>query len=563
MSVASTTRHTVATPLVLQALPVTEAPPRWRTRLVAAAVLALAVAAVGGAAVVLRPVSSEERLRSLIADPSAKIACMPLTVTGDIQARELGLAVAGRLCSNLKFWGGHHFDGPAAMLALPLQGSASFPEGPFFTDEGQQALAQAATRYAAVISGTVDVDKNGMLVTLRVDVAGADPIVIEGVRADRVDIAVMPALRALLQRIGSQPHRYADDARLLLGFNDGADVFDFLGFVARLSDDPTTSCAGLERFPRFAGSAGAACGHPELSEDGVPLWPTTLQADAAGMPPEVRAYWRVQWQPLSVEQARAVATVLGAARKQHSGLAGLEYTIYEAKAHLAAGDAERARTVLDVAVALQPDNDEVISMRFPLEANQEQALRAATAWGPHSGLWSMRAFWTVDQHKALPMEELAYFESTREPLAALGVARILLALQEPERARAFASFHLERNRGDDGRAAQLLLGVQEVGTGRLGAARARFHHEAVSATRLDPFAYYAGAWAMMPMSRGHRGPPRRPRLAARPVSTVGVHVSDSGAARPEPSTTPCHGCSSGVLARVVFVATPTASRSWR
>ena len=63
--------------------------------------------------------------------------------------------------------------------------------------------------------------------------------------------------------------------------------------------------------------------------------------------------------------------------------------------------------------------------------------------------------------------------------------------------------------------------------------------------------------------RGHRRPARRPRLAARAVSAVGVHVSDSGAARPEPSTPPCHGSSSGVPSRVVFVATPTASSSWR
>ena len=63
--------------------------------------------------------------------------------------------------------------------------------------------------------------------------------------------------------------------------------------------------------------------------------------------------------------------------------------------------------------------------------------------------------------------------------------------------------------------------------------------------------------------RGHRRPPRRPRLAARAVSTVGVHVSDSGAARPEPSTTPRNGSSSGMPSRVVLVATPTASSSWR
>ena len=215
------------------------------------------------------------------------------------------------------------------------------------------------------------------------------------------------------------------------------------------------------------------------------------------MPPEVRAYWRVQWQPLSVEEARAAATVLGAARKEHSGLAGIEYATSEAKAHLAAGDTEGARTVLDVAAALQPDNDEVNQLRFPLEANQEQALRAATAWGPHSTLWAYRAFWTVDPHKALPMLELAYFESGRDPLSTIALASIMLALHLPERARSLASFHLERNRGDDARAAQQLLGVQEWGTGRLGAARARFHHEAVSAARLDTFSLNAARWAWL------------------------------------------------------------------
>jgi hypothetical protein len=38
---------------------------------------------------------------------------------------------------------------------------------------------------------------------------------------------------------------------------------------------------------------------------------------------------------------------------------------------------------------------------------------------------------------------------------------------------------------------------------------------------------------------------------------------DASLLRPEPSTTPRHGSSSGVPSRVVFVATPTASSSWR
>jgi len=501
MSVASTTPlHTVATPQALQALPATAAAaprPRRRSRVVAAAVVALAVAAVGGAAVALRPVSSEARLRGLIADPNAKIACTPLTVSGDIHARELGLSVAGRLCANLKFWGGHHFDGPAAMLGLPVQGSASFPEDPFFTEEGQQALAKAATRYSAVIGGAVDVDKNGMLVTLRVDVAGADPIVIDGVRAERFDMHQMATLRALLQRVESRPQPFADDARQLLGFNDADELFDCFSIIERLPTDPAGSCAAFERYPRFAGIFSAACGHPERNDDGVPLWPASLPADAAAMPPEVRAYWRVQWQPLSVEQAREVATVLGAARKQHTGLAGLEYTTCEAKAHIAAGDNERARTVLDVAVALQPDNDEVSTLRYPLEADQEKALRAATAWGPHSVLWAMRAYWTHDPQKALPMQELAYFESARDPQSIIPLARMMLASQLPERARSLASFHLERNRGDDARAAELLLGAHEWGTGRPGAAHTRFHRAAVSADTLDQLTLAATARAGM------------------------------------------------------------------
>ncbi len=65
-----------------------------------------------------------------------------------------------------------------------------------------------------------------------------------------------------------------------------------------------------------------------------------------------------------------------------------------------------------------------------------------------------------------------------------------------------------------------------------------------------------------PPRRGHRRPPRRPRAAPRAISAVGVHVSDPGPTRPEPSTTPRQRRPSGLPARAVPLATPSPSSTW-
>jgi tRNA A-37 threonylcarbamoyl transferase component Bud32 len=488
--------------------------PRAQQRVAALVVIAVVVA---GAALAVtrwpavhtppRP-REDEALRVLLSDATTTVACVPFMVTGDLQTDALGLAVAASVCSSLGVWrwSADRFDGPAALLALS---SDAMPDGavsasPFASDDAKRKLSAAAAQRGVVVSGNVHFDRRGAVVSLDATPRGGTVVHVERSASNPLDAATAAA-EALMARLGVEPTTLPPRDRQMLEVDSGQDYLELLATEHRMKVDVPGACGVLAtRWPLEAAVDADDCGHPERGADGMPLWPPNVAARLAPLGDDARTYWQSSWAPESrgpsddaahSERAKAQATVLHRARVGLTPITQSLLALQEGELLARAGDNEGARTARDVAIASWSDNCDARLAIALAKASAPSAsgdssgplnLRLLAAWCPDDPkLAYFASITTTNRDEALRLLELSYVTNNR----AAGTAEILGAkyfdLGENERARALASFHLDRNGTGDAAAARRLLAAYDLAVGRPGAAFQRESAVVLAANTLD------------------------------------------------------------------------------
>jgi tetratricopeptide (TPR) repeat protein len=356
----------------------------------------------------------------------------------------------------------------------------------FFSDEGRAALAAATVDAPIIVNGDIRVDREGTHITWRVSVRGGG--VVEATSSGVTFVLATDAIaRTLMERVGVSTRALPEEDRRIYGVATGRDMIAFNVLLSRPVKDEAT-CASLATVaPRLTALFQAeACGHPERTPEGLPAWPPGA-LDLTGATDLERAWTqvRVVAQP-TPEQARAWAATLHAGRADASSILAGELAAMEGMALVKAGDIDGARAAYDVAIESWPNNAEAWFGRLGVEQETRPLARTMSVWFPtNSTTWAYRADEDGDAPDAIAMHELRYYLENRTPDVVLNLAEKLFAERAVSRLQALASFHRDRGRPGDTRAATFLLALSESADGRIQAAFDRLRTLTLAAERLD------------------------------------------------------------------------------